>query len=276
MAKAIKLGEQKALAEVKLTHQISGPSRNYTFFFNNQHPFPPFCWPSIVQSSHSVQSHYGHQGIFVPSSISTPNNGRLGSSHDQENPVNINDPKTPLYVVSYPWFFSLPDHQNGLQPQPSCSPNDIEDEGSVNNQFSAGCSLKSVVHEEKYNSSLPKEVEIEAYRSTEANPSNLNCTPVRLPPDGGGQCISYHIKEEVLASTPLSLAGTTLNVVEQENTPDHVVKTEVVPIRECHYVGALQEENKVLDALAATEARKRRKELTKQKNLHGRQCRLHR
>ncbi|XVF76241.1 hypothetical protein PTKIN_Ptkin13bG0250400 [Pterospermum kingtungense] len=260
MAKVIKFEEQKALAEVKLTHQISGPSTNYPFFFYNQHPFPPFCWPSIVQSSHFVQSQCGHQGIFVPSSISTPTNGRLDSSHDQEYPVNINGPKAPLYVVSYPGFFSLPDHRNGLQPQPSCSPKGIEDEGSVNNQFSAGCSLKSGMHEEKYKSSLPKEVEIEAYGSTEANPSNLNCTPVRLP------LSSLICSEEALVSTPLSSAGTTF-VVEQK------------------YVGALQEENKestnytskkVLDAMAATEARKRRKELTKLKNRHGRQCRVQR
>ncbi|XWS66710.1 hypothetical protein CRYUN_Cryun05aG0223900 [Craigia yunnanensis] len=282
MAKAIKAEEWKAPGEVKLAHQISGPSRNYPFFFYNQHHFPPFCAPSIVQSSHPVQSQCGHQGIFVPSSISTPTNGRLDSSHDQENPINVNGPKTPLYIVPYPWFFSLPDHRNGLHPQLSCGPKDIEYGSSVNNQFSVGCSLKSVVHEEKYNSSLPIEVEKEAYGSIEASPSNLNCTPVRLPSDGGGQCTRFHIKEEVLVPTPLCSAGTTF-VVEQENTPDRVVK--MAPIRACHLIGALPEENqestnytskKVLDAVAAAKARKRRKELTKLKNFHGRQCRVHR
>ena len=283
MAKAIKGEEGKAPEEVKLVHQISGPSRNYPFFFYNQHHFPPFCWPSMVQPSHPIQSQCGHQGIFDPSSSSTSTNGRLDSSHDQENPININGPKTPLYVVPYPWVFSLPDHRSGLHPRPSCGPKDIEDESSVNNQFSARYSLKSDVHKEKYNSFLPIEVEKEAYGSIEANPSNLNCTtPVRLSLDGGGQCIGYDIKEEVLVPT-LCSAGTTF--VEQENTPDHVVDTEAAPIRACHFIGALPEENqestnytskKVLDAVAAAEARKRRKELTKLKNLHGRQCPVHR
>ncbi|XP_022743277.1 uncharacterized protein LOC111294280 [Durio zibethinus] len=284
MAKAIKPEEGKSPGEVKLARQISGPCRNYPFFFYNQHPFPPFCWPSVVRSSHPFQSQCGHQGIFAPPGISTPNNGRLDSSHDQENPININGPRTPLYVVPYPWFFSLPDHRNGLHPQPSCCPKDVKDESSVNNQFSAGCSLKSVVHEEKYNSSLSIEVEKEAYGSIEASPSKLNCTPVRLPPDGGGQCMGFNIKEEVLVPAPVCSAGTTF-VVERENTPDHGVNTESAPIRACHCVGALPEENqestnytskKVLDAVAAAEARKRRKELTKLKNLHGRQCWLHR
>ncbi|XWS55977.1 hypothetical protein CRYUN_Cryun09bG0046800 [Craigia yunnanensis] len=278
MAKAIKGEEGKAPGEVKLVHQISGPSRNYPFFFYNQHPFPPFCWPSMVQSSHPVQSQCGHQGIFVPSSSSTPTNGRLDSSHDQEIPINVNGSKTPLYVVPYPWFFSLSNHRSGLHPRPSCGPKDIEDESSVNNQFGARYSLKSDVHKEKYNSSLRIEVEKDAYGSIKASPSNLNCTPVRLSPDGGGQCIRCHIKEEVLDPTPLCSAGTTF-VVEQENTPDHVVDTEAAPIRACHCVGALPEENqestnytskKVLDAVAAAEARKRRKELTKLKNLHDR------
>ncbi|XVF07711.1 hypothetical protein REPUB_Repub06bG0163200 [Reevesia pubescens] len=273
MAKAIKAEETKAPGEVTLAHQISG--RNYPFFFYNQYPFPPFCWPSIVQSSHPVQSQCGHQNsVFVPSSISAPTNGRLDSLHDQKNPINVNGPKTPLYLVPYPWFFSPPDHGNGLHPQPSCGPNKIKDETSVTNRFSAGSSLISMVHEEEYNSSLPVKVEKEAYGSIEATPNNLNCTPVRLPPD------ESDIKEEVLVPTTLCSAGATFSF-EQENKPDHVVNTEAARKRACHFVGALPEENqestnymskKVPDAVAATEARKRRKELTKLKNLHGRQC----
>ncbi|XWS43438.1 hypothetical protein CRYUN_Cryun16bG0103700 [Craigia yunnanensis] len=275
MTKAIKAEEGKAPGEVKLAHP---------FLFYNQHPFPPLCWPSIVQSSHPLQSQCGYQNAIVsPSSISAPTNGRLASSLDQENPINVNGPKNPLYVVPYPWFFSFPDHGNGLHPQPACGLNNIKDETSVNNRFSAGCFLKSVVLEEEYNSSLPVEVEKETYGSIEANPNNLNCTPVGLPPDEDGQRIRFHIKEEVLVPTPLCSAGTTL-LVAQENMPDRVVNTEAAPIRACHFVGALPEENqestnytskKVLDAVAAAEARKRRKVLTKLKNLHGRQCRVH-
>ncbi|XP_021289340.1 uncharacterized protein LOC110420382 isoform X2 [Herrania umbratica] len=280
MVKAIKAEEGQAPRELKLAHQTSGPSRNYPFYFYNQHPFSPFCWPSIVQSSNPVQTQCGHQiPIVVPSSVSAPTNGRLDSSHDQENPINNNGPKSPLYVVPYPWFFSLPDHGNELHPQPSFGPKNNKDETSANNRL---CSLKSVVHEEKYNFSLPTEVEKEAYGSIEASSNNQNCTSVRLPSDGSGQCIRYQIKEEVILPTPLCSAGATF-VVEQDKMPD--VNTEAARVRACHFVGALQEENqestnytskKVLDAAAAAEARKRRKELTKLKNLHGRQCRTHR
>ncbi|MFQ6641478.1 hypothetical protein Gotur_015951 [Gossypium turneri] len=272
MAKALKADEGKTTAELQLDHHISGPSGNYPYFFYNQHHFLPFCWPSSVQSSHPVQSQCGQNAIFVPSSISSPANGRLDSSFNQENPINVNGPKTALYVVPYPWVFSLPDQRSGLHPQPSCGTKDIEDETSVSNYFNAGCHLKPVMNE-KYNSSLPVEVEKEAYDPIEASPNNKNCTSVRLPADGGVQCMS-HIKEEVLVPGPLCSAGTTF-----EDRTDHVVKTEEAPIGAFHFVGALPEENKesknftskkVLDAVAAAEARKRRKELTKLKNLHGR------
>ncbi|MBA0693037.1 hypothetical protein Goari_010551 [Gossypium aridum] len=272
MAKALKADEGKTTAELQLDHHISGPSGNYPYFFYNQHHFLPFCWPSSVQSSHPVQSQCGQNAIFVPSSISSPANGRLDSSFNQENPINVNGPKTALYVVPYPWVFSLPDQRSGLHPQPSCGTKDIEDETSVSNHFNAGCHLKPVMNE-KYNSSLPVEVEKEAYDPIEASPNNKNCTSVRLPADVGVQCMS-HIKEEVLVPGPLCSAGTTF-----ENRTDHVVKTEEAPIGAFHFVGALPEENKesknytskkVLDAVAAAEARKRRKELTKLKNLHGR------
>ncbi|KAG4152082.1 hypothetical protein ERO13_D04G102100v2 [Gossypium hirsutum] len=248
MAKALKADEGKTTAELQLDHHISGPSGNYPYFFYNQHHFLPFCWPSSVQSSHPVQSQCGQNAIFVPSSISSPAN------------------------VPYPWVFSLPDQRSGLHPQPSCGTKDIEDETSVSNHFNAGCHLKPVMNE-KYNSSLPVEVEKEANDPIEASPNNKNCTSVRLPADGGVQCMS-HIKEEVLVPGPLCSAGTTF-----ENRTDHVVKTEEAPIGAFHFVGALPEENKesknytskkVLDAVAAAEARKRRKELTKLKNLHGR------
>ncbi|TYI87212.1 hypothetical protein E1A91_D04G120600v1 [Gossypium mustelinum] len=248
MAKALKADEGKTTAELQLDHHISGPSGNYPYFFYNQHHFLPFCWPSSVQSSHPVQSQCGQNAIFVPSSISSPAN------------------------VPYPWVFSLPDQRSGLHPQPSCGTKDIEDETSVSNHFNAGCRLKPVMNE-KYNSSLPVEVEKEANDPIEASPNNKNCTSVRLPADGGVQCMS-HIKEEVLVPGPLCSSGTTF-----ENRTDHVVKTEEAPIGAFHFVGALPEENKesknytskkVMDAVAAAEARKRRKELTKLKNLHGR------
>ncbi|KAL1175404.1 hypothetical protein V6Z11_A04G087500 [Gossypium hirsutum] len=146
-------------------------------------------------------------------------------------PSSISSPAN----VPYPWFFSLPDQRSGLHPQPS--------------------------------------FEKEAYEPIEASPNSKNCTSVKLPADVGGHCMSY-IKEEVLVPGPLCSAGTTF-----ENRTDHVVKTEEAPIGAFHFVGALPEENKesksytskkVLDAVAAAEARKRRKELTKLKNLHGR------
>ncbi|KAK8553932.1 hypothetical protein V6N12_030911 [Hibiscus sabdariffa] len=282
MDKAINADQVEAPGEVKLANQISGPSGSYPFFFYNQHPFAPFWWPSIVQSSHPHQSQCGQQNaLFVSSSISPPTNGMLDLSHDQEDPINVNAPKSPLYVVPYPWFFSLPDHGNGLHPHPSCGLNNIKDEASVNNGFSAGCSLKSVAHEE-YKPSLLVENEKEAYGSHEASSNNMNYTPVRPLPDGGGQCIRFHVKEEVLVLTPPCSAGTTFGE-EQEIKPDHFINTEASPIRACHIIGALPEENQELtnstskevqDAMTAAEARRRRKELIKLKNLQGRQCRV--
>ncbi|XP_039013373.1 uncharacterized protein LOC120143011 isoform X2 [Hibiscus syriacus] len=271
MAKAMKAEERKICTELKLDHQISGASRNYPYSFYNQHPFPPFCWPSSVTPSHPVQSQYGHQHAnFFPSSISSLTNGRFDSFFNQENPVDVNGPKTALYVVPYPWFFTLPYNQSGLHHLPSRGLKDMEDENSVSNCCNAVCSSKPVIKEEKYNSSLPVEVE--------KGPNNLNCTPAGLPVDGGDQCL-FHIKEEVFVPTPLCSAGTSF-VAQLENKTNHDVKTEEAPVRAFDFGGALpgadQESTdytskKVLDAVAASEARKRRKQLTKLKNLHGRQ-----
>lgn len=258
VAKAIKAEQNEVCGEVKsANHQISAPpSTNCPFFLYNQHPFPPFCWPSMVQSSHQLQS----QTVTVaPPNVSSQHPG---------NSVNSNGTKNPLYIVPCPLFFSLPENGNSFSSRQFCQPNDIQDEPSVSNRFSASSSTKTVAYRENYASSIDIKLETEVSGLMEqARPNDLNMMPLKF--DGGN----------VLVPTSASSAGATF-FLKQENLTDYISNFEASSGRSNlslnpSTVSNEEPENfenkKVVDA---AEARKRRRELTKLKNLHGKQCRM--
>ncbi|GLT76268.1 hypothetical protein SLA2020_479380 [Shorea laevis] len=284
MAKAIKADKGQFPGEVKSLHRkISGPpSTDRPFFFYNQHPFPPFGWPSMVQSCHQLQAQHGPQtAIVAPPNIPMAAFSKLNSSQDPGNYININGTKSPFYLVPCPWFIPHPDHGNGFHPQPSCHLNDIQDETSVSNQFSASSTKTS--YGDNHNTSIDIKVEKEACGSIEeARPNDLNVTPVKFPLDGGSHCTVVHHTENIIVPTTPSSTGATF-VVKQESLSDYISNVEASSIRASHSLNPSAVNNqepvnygskKVLEAVAAAEARKRRRELTKLKNLHGKQCRM--
>ncbi|KAJ6746813.1 BASIC-LEUCINE ZIPPER (BZIP) TRANSCRIPTION FACTOR FAMILY PROTEIN [Salix koriyanagi] len=196
-----------------------------------------------------------------------------------ETSVIVSGPRTPLYVVTCPWFFPGPDHGNGLHAQPSFSFKQRRDGTSLNNLCRGSSSPKAAAPMENWHSSISIKVKSETASSEEFRVINdLNETPVGLTLDEGGQC------EMILTPVPPTSV-----------TPAIAVKNEAGPKSEYAF-GAngictkanqlryvLPEKNqdplkfpskKLVDAASAAEARRRRKELTKLKNLHGRQCRL--
>ncbi|GLT40614.1 hypothetical protein SLA2020_147320 [Shorea laevis] len=286
MAKAIKAEEGEVPGETRSAHpQMSAPpSTNCPFFFYNQHPFPPFCWPSMVQSSNQLQTpHRPQTAITVPPSVPMAASGKPDPSQDPGNSTNVNGSKSPFYLVPCPWFFPFPDHGNGFHPQPCCHVNDLQDETSISNRFSASSSTKPVAYRENHNCSIDIKVEKDAYGSMEeARLNDQNITLVKFPRDGGGQCAVVHPKENVLVPTPLTSSGATF-VVKQENLSDYISNVEASSVRASHTLNPSTVNNQepvnyasknVPEAVAAAEARKRRKELTKLKNLHGKQCRM--
>lgn len=248
-------------------------STNFPLLWYNRPPFTPDFWPSIIQSSNHVQSLHGKQ-----SATCGP-----GASQEQENRMDVNGPRTPFYVLPYPWFVPLPDLGNGVQPQPSIGVKNKEDETSDSNQYDASSSSKIVSDEEKPYCFFPIKVKTEASGSTEVGPPNdLNEIPVGFPPDGGGRHTGAHSKE-ILFTPPLNCAQPA-SAVKHENRPLSDESPNIAtPSTACHIVKALPEKKqesvgypskKLVDVVSAAEARKRRKELTKLKNLHGRQCRM--
>ncbi|KAJ6407600.1 hypothetical protein OIU84_010980 [Salix udensis] len=283
MAKQIKAEMEASPRDLKSAHAdipTTAPT-NCPLLVYNQHAFSPQCWPSIIQSSNPIQSHYTTENaIVIPSNLPIPTNGTHDSSQLQhETSVIVSGPRTPLYVVTCPWFFPGPDHGNGLHAQPSFSFKQRQDGTSLNNLCRGSSSPKAAAPMENWHSSISIKVKSETASSEEFRVINdLNETPVGLTLDEGGQC------EMILTPVPPTSV-----------TPAIAVKNEAGPKSEYAF-GAngictkanqlryvLPEKNqdplkfpskKLVDAASAAEARRRRKELTKLKNLHGRQCRL--
>ncbi|XP_015901968.1 uncharacterized protein LOC107434956 isoform X2 [Ziziphus jujuba] len=261
--------------------QISpSPPTSCSLFFYNHPSFTPLFWPSISQSPNSVQpQHIQQNPIIMPSDIPLPANGRHDSYHEQENLININGARTPFYIFPCPWLFPRPDHKNAFQPQVPYFPKKEEEETSVNNQYSTTSSSRTVPHLDSHHSFLPLKVKTEASASMEAGPANdFHEISAGFSQDG----VDQHI-----GSQPRDREWSFIHVpnVKQENGLQLDSTTHIeTSSKAFHTSGAFPEKSgertilptkKVADAVAAAEARKRRKELTKLKNLHGRQCRMH-
>ncbi|KAG2686538.1 hypothetical protein I3760_09G010300 [Carya illinoinensis] len=261
-------------------------STNCPRLLYDHHPFMPPFWPSISQSSNHVQSLHGRRSaIVIQSNIPMPATCSLDTSQEQENRKDVNGPRTLFYVLPCPWFFPLPGHGNERQPEPSTGMKDEQDETSHDNHYGVCSSSKFVAHVENHHCSLPDEVKTEASGSTEARPANdSNETPVGLPQDGGDQNTGAH-SEEISFTPALLDCFQRASSIKHKNRPQLEYTPDIeTPSTACCIASALPEKKqkstvypnrKLIDVVAAAGARKRRKELTKLKNLHGRQCRMH-
>ncbi|CAK9159578.1 unnamed protein product [Ilex paraguariensis] len=159
-------------------------------------------------------------------------------------------------------------------------------ETRLNNLCWPSSSSKATAHVENHNSPLPRVVKTEASKPTESIPSNnLRESTFCFPPDGGGQQIGPCSKKMVLVPGPLTCVRPVVHVeAETSAQPDYISTVTAVSATVSQMVNALPENNqeptvcsseKLVDAAAAAEARKRRKKITKLKNLHCRQFRRH-
>lgn len=228
--------KEAAVTESRV-QSMNTTSTNYPLLFYN---YPqPFTWPSVLQSSNSVQSQHGSQ-------------------NHQENPSNIDISKTPLYIVPCPWFFPHPDQGKEQPQQPTSSVKDKQDEISMNSQHI--------------------EIKIEASCSKEVKPPANN---INKPPAGGGG--KGRSRGMIPMPAPVSYVRPAFNVKQETGLEQEIegvsskpnYNSNVKPPPEKNQECVDNSSKKLMDATAAAEARKRRKQLTKLKNLHGRQCRIH-
>ncbi|CAN1200639.1 bZIP transcription factor 1-D [Linum perenne] len=245
--KAVK-AEEEAGVELKPSwfmplHQPA----NCQMIFYNQHPFSQLCWPSIIQSSNAVQS------------------------QQETHETRINDMSgrtTSLCVMSYPWFLPVADSANG------------QNAVSVDDQCSGSSSSHPLA--------APLKLKPEAANSPEVRViTDLNEIPV-VGERGG----DYSGKQDEVYLTPASVScvAPTIGVKSEislqscsgagDGVYHHLNKATQpaacgFPDKACGGDPFSFTNKKPVDAAAATVARRRRKELTRLKHLHGaRQCRM--
>ncbi|CAH8252858.1 unnamed protein product [Arabidopsis lyrata] len=225
--------------------QVDMSTSSTPFYFYNQNPYQLFCWPHVTQSSNPTISPLEFATSGGPSAKSM-------TSQEHENPADDNGQKTHFYVVPCPWFLPPPDQSNsvpfGLQ-------------NTQRGTFSNG-------HHIDDSSARPIEV-------TETPRSHL---PTRIKEEDSGSPETrplYDLNES--ATEVLSEGGDDFPITQQDYSLKHEDVSEttngVTLMPPGHHV-LISLPGKKQGSLAAAEARKRRKELTRLKNLHGRQCRM--
>lgn len=263
MAKVIKAEEEETpgarnSADVAAT---TSSSTNCPWLLYNHPPLMPVFWSSFIQSSNCIQSLNGRQSAMViPSNIPIPATCKPDNCQEKENHLDVNGSRTPFYVLPCPLFFPLPCHGNDLQPRLTVGMKNDQDESSA------------LV--ENRPCSLPIEVKMETPGSPEARPVNdLNETPVGFPPDGGGQHTGAH-STEIPFTTIKHENKPQPDYDPQSGTPSTACDV-AITLPEMKLESATYPSKKLIDVVAAAEARRKRKELTKLKSLHGRQYRMH-
>ncbi|CAH2036807.1 unnamed protein product [Thlaspi arvense] len=224
------------------------------FYFYNQNPYQLFCWPPVTQSSNPMISPpETRNGFAAPFATSGGASAKtMTTSQEHENPADDNGPKTHFYVVPCPWFLPAPDQSNGV-PFAFQDPQRVV---SSNGHHIDDSSAKLVEVTKTLRSHLPARIKEEDSGSTETRPL-------------------YDLNES--ATEVLSEAGDGVPATQQGHSLKHEDISDstngATPMPPGHHV-LISLPGKKQGSLAAAEARKRRKELTRLKSLHGRQCRM--
>ncbi|XP_061340243.1 uncharacterized protein LOC133286807 isoform X2 [Gastrolobium bilobum] len=277
--------------------EVTPLSRNSPWFLYNHFPVSQLFWPSILQSSNPIQlqhttttsvlpqtswggpvqlQHTPFNSIVIPSNVYVPCSSESESFHKQNNLTNDNRTQHPLCLFPCPWLFPLPEFGNGNSPA-SSGPKDKHDELLLGKQCSSSSSLNTVANMD-YQAVQPIKLKPEVSGWTEARPNNP-----RFPLNGGKQKIGCHIIDSFHG--PTLVCNGHASAVEQ----DHKLQLHFSPNTEVSSpashieISSLEKKQEqficpgknLVDAVAAAEARKRRKELTKIKSIHNRQSRLH-
>lgn len=280
----VEVEETQEVLKLSDTEIPTSPSTNCPVYVYNQPSLLPLIWPAIIPPSNVVQLQCVPQnGIAIPSQVPVLTSDEPYSSPEQGNLIRINVSGTPFYVLPCPWLFPLSHHANGIHPQSFDLP-DKQNEVLLNNQSRASSSTKTIAHIENHHGFPSMKMRSEASNSAEPVPANnLHKNPFSLLPDGDGQHLGPQSRG-VLMPAPLSHVRPAVTV-EHENISwpklsCQLVGTSAAPgydakgIPETNQEPVVCPSKKQMDADAAAEARKRRKEITNLKNLQYRQFRM--
>ncbi|KAK7396661.1 hypothetical protein VNO78_17817 [Psophocarpus tetragonolobus] len=281
IAKSINTEVEKTPVEPKSSvAEVAPLSGNGAWFLYNHFPAPQIFWPSILQSSNPVHlQNASFNSIAISSNANVPCSSDSVSSHKQNNLTNDNRIQNPYYMFPCPWLLPIPQFGNG-QSSPSSSLKDKQDNLSLGKPCSSSSSLNTLANVD-YQAALPIKLKREA-GWTEARPKDdLGCAIPRFFLDGDEKKTGCHIIEKY--GGPAFGCNGHASAIKQENELQfHSAPNNKVSSASCIATTLEKKQEQFIcqgknpvDVVAAAEARKRRKELTKQKNIHNRQSRMH-
>ncbi|WJX84794.1 hypothetical protein P8452_67326 [Trifolium repens] len=282
VTKSINTKVEKSPVEQELSVAEAAPMPgNSPWFLYNHFPVRQLFWPAIFQSSKQVQlQHTPFNSIAIPSHVYVPCPSESESPHKQNSFVNDNQTQNPLYMFPCPWLYPPPGVGNG-EPPPSSSLEDKQDNLPPGEQCSTSLSLNSVGNGD-YHATLPIKLKTEASDWTESRSSNDpdHATP-SFSLDGGEQKTRCPI--EMFHGPAVDCNGHAYVVKQEPELQLHSASDTNISSTASHIKPYSLEKKQeqficpgknLVDAVAAAEARKRRKELTKLKSNQSRQFRM--
>ncbi|KAL0374915.1 UNVERIFIED_CONTAM: hypothetical protein Sradi_3407200 [Sesamum radiatum] len=259
-------GEKQEEPKTSLPEKSCPATTSNPTFFHSQPSVVPFFWPSILPTSDLVQFHcasgsniMGSQQFTIPHrDIPCPHQG-------QENATGLNSRQgTPFIVLPVPWLLPCLNHSSMLHPS-SC----LNDKQNTQPRSSSSCS-EAWLHEDKNQSSSIHNARAEARNSTKAG--SARGAGFNMPTDGGGQCTARHPRGAV--SVPELFSSVRPQEGHKPTRTSRVENTSRVDVsatsgtRQKNQEPIIGLHKKPENMFAATEARRRRKELMRLRNIN--------
>ncbi|XXG63040.1 hypothetical protein AAC387_Pa05g1310 [Persea americana] len=244
-------------------------------------PFTPFVWPPVFP----FQAGALMQNITESRDLATMNIANPYQHMGDSGTFRICWPGIPFYMPPCPWFYPPSSHWSGpctLHPHTSRERDGDENDRQCDKRLlsketgDAETAASEMKCKNNYSNST------ECISKRENAPSKVTEASIKIPTNSGGQILEPYSEDMALRPTPLRTPASSLNVrsenVQELDLESKEAASSKVDSTVCgteNFPGkSIYPSKKLVDAAAAAEARKRRKELTKLKNLHGRQFRF--
>lgn len=262
--------EEKSEASNSET-SISEHRTALSFTYNNLASALPFYWPMMVQPPEaSAEQCRSENGIAPPPLVPTMQLWKPNSFPDQGNSVVIANPGTLFCVLPFPCLFPFQGLGTAGHPQ-SSGLEEKQKETSSSHEYTVSASSK-----QKLKASTGV---LDSGRSKSAEgPHHVG---YGLPPDGNGETEATHRQRMLLMPAPLNCIRPVASIGPFTALHQNDDQNEVpIPCTDEDTSNTISDESQEktvrpgkrgICVIAAVEARKRRKELMKLKNLHGNQ-----
>ncbi|KAF9596975.1 hypothetical protein IFM89_014689 [Coptis chinensis] len=262
--------EEVPLNTVKGVSSLSGKQQPLHVY--NRPTITPFVWSPMIQSLDPVHT----QPLPDDPTVSTC---KRESSDEQGNSLGTTGPRSPFYIMPGQWFFPI---GNGLYPPPLesfCLLNKQEDVSLVD-PCDQGASLTDTQNNENHQLPSYREVIRDDFSPKEnKSPDNRPDTSIRLAtseenPLGASNhvLVSHRCVDPAMPNKCENTFQHDSASKEESGSPTGSHTGTVFPDNKWGLDA--YKNKKLMEATVAAEARKRRKELTRLKNLNGRQVRL--